>query len=207
MIKKALIFDLDDTIYPVEPSADKMFADLFALIRENVTEEVYQKVKEDLLTTPFQKVADRYSFSNGLKNDGMKISREMIYSEPLMPFEDYLPIRELKIEKFLVTAGYTKLQKSKIKQLNVGQDFKEIFIPDPAKSDLTKKDIFEQIMTKYGYEPGEVLVIGDNPEAEIAAAKELGIETYLYDYEGKYSPALADYYGVNYNNLPEILKS
>ncbi|RYE20807.1 MAG: HAD family hydrolase, partial [Sphingobacteriaceae bacterium] len=57
----------------------------------------------------------------------------------------------------------------------------------------------------YNYEPKDVLVIGDNPEAEIAAAKELGIETYLYDYQQKYSPALADYYGTNYKNLPDIL--
>ncbi|RYE17025.1 MAG: hypothetical protein EOP42_32975 [Sphingobacteriaceae bacterium] len=61
------------------------------------------------------------------------------------------------------------------------------------------------MLTKYHYEPKDVLIIGDNPEAEIAAAKELDIETYLYDYQQKYSPALADYYGTNYQNLPEIL--
>ncbi len=207
MIKKALIFDLDDTIYPIKSIADKLFADLYALIQENMPEAIYQNAKEDLLTTPFQKVADKYHFSNNLKDEGMKISRRIVYDGPISPFEDYLPIRDLRIEKFLVTAGYTKMQKSKINLLNLKDDFREIFIPDPLKSDLSKKDVFEQIMVKYQYEPGEVLVIGDNPEAEIADAKELGIETYLYDYQQKYSPALADYYGVNYENLPEILKS
>lgn len=207
MIKKALIFDLDDTIYPIKSIADKLFADLYALIRENMTDTVYQNAKEDLLTMPFQKVADRYHFSNNLKNEGMKISRETVFDGEMLPFEDYLPIRDLQIEKFLVTAGYTKTQKSKIKLLDLKEDFREIFIPDPAKSDLTKKDVFKQIMVKYQYEPSEILVIGDNPEAEIADAKELGIETYLYDYQQKYSPALADYYGLNYENLPEILKS
>lgn len=65
--------------------------------------------------------------------------------------------------------------------------------------------MFLQILQKYHFSPGEVLVIGDNPEAEIADARELGIETYLYDYQGKYSPALANYYGSNYANLPKIL--
>lgn len=207
MIKKALIFDLDDTIYPIKSIADKLFADLHALIQENMPDTVYQNAKEDLLTMPFHKVADRYHFSNNLKDEGMKISRGIVYDGPISPFEDYLPIRDLKIEKFLVTAGFTKMQKSKINLLNLKEDFREIFIPDPARSNLTKKDIFEQIMVKYQYEPGEILVIGDNPEVEIADAKELGIETYLYDYQQKYSPALADYYGVNYENLPEILKS
>ncbi|MGI4749282.1 MAG: HAD family hydrolase [Janthinobacterium lividum] len=205
MIKKALIFDLDDTVYPIKPYADEMFAPLYALIKPHISEQVYQAVKEDLLTTPYQKVADRYQFSQELKQEGMHLSREMMYDKPMSPFEDYLPLRDLKIERFLVTAGYIKFQKSKIKQLDVAKDFREVFIPDPAKSDSTKKDIFEQIMVKYHYEPKDILVIGDNPEAEIAAAKELGIETYLYDYQGKYSPALADYYGTNYKNLPDIL--
>ena len=60
-------------------------------------------------------------------------------------------------------------------------------------------------MDEYHYEPGDVLVIGDNPESEIASAKELGIETYLYDYQEKYSPALADHYGTHYDNLKDIL--
>ncbi len=204
-MKKALIFDLDDTIYPTKSVADKMFAELYALIQKHVSEDDFKKIKEDLLTSPFQKVADRYKFSKELEKEGMKLSEEMEYNEPIKFFDDYLLIKDLKVDKFLVTAGYTKLQKSKIKQLGIEKDFKEIFISDPAKTGGSKTEVFEQILNKYHYQPSEVLVIGDNPEAEIAAAKELDIETYLYDAEGKYSPALADYYGNNYNNLKEIV--
>ncbi|RYE18761.1 MAG: HAD family hydrolase, partial [Sphingobacteriaceae bacterium] len=188
MIKKALIFDLDDTVYPIKPYADEMFAPLYELVKPHVSEEILEAIKEDLLTTPFQKVADRYKLSHQLKQDGMQLSLDMGFDGALTPFEDYLPLRDLKIEKFLVTGGYTKFQKDKIKQLDISKDFKEIFIPDPAKSNLEKADVFKQILNKYNYEPKDVLVIGDNPEAEIAAAKELGIETYLYDYQQKYSP-------------------
>jgi putative hydrolase of the HAD superfamily len=204
-MKKALIFDLDDTIYPTKPSADKMFAELYALVKQHVSEEVFEKFKEDILTSPFQKVADRYDFSNELKQEGMKLSEEMEYDEALKPFDDYSFVQELKVDKFIVTAGYTKLQKSKIKQLGIEKDFKEIFISDPAKTGGSKTEVFQAIMNKYHYQPSEVLVIGDNPEAEITAAKELNLDTYLYDAEGKYSPALADYYGNNYSNLKEIL--
>ncbi|MGI4803280.1 MAG: HAD family hydrolase [Janthinobacterium lividum] len=205
MIKKALILDLDDTIYPIKPYADAMFAPLYDLIKPHLTEENFESFKEDLLTIPFQKVADKYHLSHELKQDGMQLSLDMGFDGELSLFDDYLPLRDLKIEKFLVTGGYTKFQKAKIKQLDISKDFKEIFIPDPAKSNLEKVDVFKQILNKYHYEPKDVLVIGDNPEAEIAAAKALGIETYLYDYQEKYSPALADYYGTNYKNLPEIL--
>ncbi|MEX8547898.1 MAG: HAD family hydrolase [Mucilaginibacter sp.] len=205
MTKKALIFDLDDTIYPIKPYADEMFAPLFDLLKPQLSSEVYQQVKEDLLTTPFHKVADRYKFNKELKEEGMKLSVKMTCNIPIKAFEDYQIAKDLPIEKFLVTAGYTDFQKSKIKLLGIKNDFKEIYIPDPAKSDLSKKDVFLQILQKYHFSPGEVLVIGDNPEVEIADARELGIETYLYDYQGKYSPALADHYGSNYANLPEIL--
>ncbi|WP_299288656.1 HAD family hydrolase [uncultured Mucilaginibacter sp.] len=205
MTKKALIFDLDDTIYPIKPFADEMFATLFDLLKSQLSDEVYQQVKEDVLTTPFHRVADRYKFNKELKEEGMKLSLKMTYNGPIKAFEDYQIAKDLAIEKFLVTAGYTDFQKSKIKLLGIKKDFKEIFIPDPAKSDLSKKDVFLQILQKYHFLPGEVLVIGDNPEAEIVDARELGIETYLYDYQGKYSPALANYYGSNYANLPEIL--
>lgn len=130
----------------------------------------------------------------------------MEYTGSMKTFEDYKLTLQNNAEKFLVTAGYTKLQKSKIKQLGINKDFKEIIIADPYKSDVTKADVFKQIMNKYQYEAGDVLVIGDNPESEIASAKELGIKTYLYDYEGKYSPALADHYGTSYDNFEDILK-
>lgn len=205
MIKKALIFDLDDTIYPIKPYADQMFAPLFNLLEPQLSSEVFEQVKEDLLTTPYQKVADRYHFSQKLKEEGMKLSEKMTYDGPIKAFEDYRIAEALNIERFLVTAGYTNFQKSKIELLGIKNDFKEIFIPDLAKTDLSKKDVFLQILNKYHFQPGEVLVIGDNPEAEIAAGRELGMETYLYDYQGKYSPALADHYGQNYANLPGIL--
>ena len=144
MIKKALIFDLDDTIYPIKPYADAMFGPLYELIKPHLTEAVFEEVKEDLLTTPFQKVADRYHFSHALKQEGMQISLDMGFDGELTPFEDYLPLRDLEIEKFLVTGGYTKIQKCKIKQLDISKDFKEIFIPDPAKSNLEKVDIFKK---------------------------------------------------------------
>lgn len=204
-MKKALIFDLDDTVYPIKSIANEMFAELFALIKQHTAEEVFQKACEDLLTTPFENVADRYAFSKELKQEGLKLCLNMDYNGPMKPFDDYMLTKDLKLEKFLVTGGYTKMQKSKIKQLGIEKDFKEVFIPDPAKSNLTKTDVFKQIMQQYHYEPKDVLVIGDNPETEIAAGKELGIDTYLYDYQGKYSPALADHYGTSYDNLKEIL--
>lgn len=204
-MKKALIFDLDDTIYPTKSVADEMHADLYELIRPHVSEEVFQHIREDILTTPFQKVADRYALNKQLKEAGLKLCLDMDFNGSMETFEDYKFAMDNNAQKFLVTAGYTKLQKSKIRQLGIEKDFKEIIIADPYTSNLSKADVFKQIMDRHQYTPADVLVIGDNPESEIASAKELAIETYLYDYEAKYSPALADYYGTRYDNFSEII--
>jgi putative hydrolase of the HAD superfamily len=204
-MKKALIFDLDDTLYPTKSVAEDMYAELLDLISPHVSAEVLENIREDILTTPFQKVADRYALDKDVKAASLKYCLEMDYDGPMKTFEDYKLAMDNDAEKFLVTAGYTKLQEAKIRQLGIAQDFKEIIIVDPYKSEQTKADVFHQIMIKYKYEPADVLVVGDNPESELALAKNVGLETYLYDYEGKYSPALADYYGTSYDNFNEVL--
>ncbi|AMR32740.1 hypothetical protein A0256_15565 [Mucilaginibacter sp. PAMC 26640] len=131
MIKKALIFDLDDTIYPTRSVADEMYKDLYALLKKHLPEEIFQRIKEDLLTTPFQNVAARYELDKQLTDEGMKICLEMEYNGSMTTFDDYLKATDNTAVKFLVTAGYTKLQKSKIKQLGIKSDFKEVIIADP----------------------------------------------------------------------------
>lgn len=205
MNTKALIFDLDDTIYSTRSVVDEMYIELFELLNGQVDEDIFTRIKEDILTTPFHVIADRYKLPDNLKDKGLKICLEMDFKGQMKTFSDYELTKNNPAERFLVTAGYTKLQKSKIRQLGIEKDFKEIFIPDPYTSDTTKTDVFKHILNVYQYDPNEILVIGDNPETEITAAKELGIPTYLYDSERKYSPALADYYGNSYDNFNEII--
>ena len=201
---KALIFDLDDTIYATKSVVSDMYKDLFALLKPKVSETVLGNIQEDILTTPFHIIADRYAIDRDLRDQGLKICLEMDFEGPMQTFADYKLTLNNSADRYLVTAGYIRLQESKIRQLGIEKDFREIFIPDPYASELTKTDVFEQILNKYNYKPSDVLVIGDNPESEIAAAKELGIATYLYDYESKFSPALADYYGTSYDNFADL---
>jgi putative hydrolase of the HAD superfamily len=99
----------------------------------------------------------------------------------MYPYEQYNDLRQIPIDKFLVTTGFTKLQMSKVEMLNIASDFKQVYVVDPEQSNQTKKDIFQKIMQENGYTTEEVLVIGDDPKSEIKAAIELGIDTFLFD--------------------------
>lgn len=139
---------------------------------------------------PFQVVAAKFGFSEALSSKGMELLKNMTYDDTIEPFPDYTHVRSLPVEKFLVTTGFYKLQMSKIQRMGVEKDFKEIHIVDPEKS--SKKEVFADIMQRNGYDASEVLIIGDDPESEIKAARELGIDAVLYDkavYSAGVSPA------------------
>jgi len=193
--KKALIFDLDNTIYPVSAIADNLFGKLFAVLDEysgtiNVGDnDRVAKIKEEMTRRPFQYIADKYELTKELNDKMVDTLRNMSYDLPMQPFEDYHHLKEIPLDKFLVTTGFVKLQMSKVIQLGIELDFKEIIIVDPDVSRKTKKDVFADIMQKYNYQPADLLVIGDDPDSEIKAALELGIDTFLFDPNGVYPGA------------------
>ncbi len=107
----------------------------------------------------------------------------------MQPCDGYEQVKSVQLKKFLVTTGFTKLQWSKINRLDIELDFDEIHIVDFEIALKTKKDVFADIMERYNYTAAELLVIGDDPESEIKAAKELGIDTFLFDPDDKYPNA------------------
>lgn len=186
--KRAIIFDLDNTIYPVSSIGDKLFKSLFQLIVENGEYSGnFDAIKGEIMRRPFQFVADDFSFSENLKSKCLKLFLDLTYDERMEPFEDYKYVRKLQGIKFLVTTGFNKLQNSKIQQLNIENDFLEIYIIDPVQSKLTKKDIFLKLLIDYHLKVHEVLVIGDDLESEIKAANDMGIDSILYDRESKHT--------------------
>jgi putative hydrolase of the HAD superfamily len=183
MRKKAIILDLDNTIYPVSSIGDRLFKSLFTIILESgeYTGD-FEQIRFEIMRRPFQFIADEFSFSESLKADCFKLLANLTYDEKMQPFEGYETLLTIPCKRFLVTTGYTKMQHSKIRQLGIENDFEAIFIIDPDKSVLTKRDLFEKILADYNFSVDDVLVVGDDLNSEIFHAKALGIETVLYDY-------------------------
>lgn len=179
--KKAMIYDLDNTLYPVHAIGEELFAPLFQLIQQyGDTHLEMGHIKKDIMRKPFQEVAEKYNFNDQLKVRGLELLNKLTYDKKIDTFEDYPAILEIPGERYLVTTGFTNMQNSKINLLGVKKDFTKTYVVDPTKSDSTKKDIFEQIMIENKLQPDEMMVIGDDPDSEIKAAEALGIETVLY---------------------------
>ena len=187
MRKKALILDLDNTIYPVSSIGETLFAPLFELIEKDkhVSDRI-DEIKNEVMRRPFQTVAKEFNFSEELTNKGIEILKGISYKGKIEPFEDYKIIRELPIDKFLVTAGFTKMQQSKVDSMQLQRDFKEIHIIDSTTTKKVKKDYFIEIVERNRYNKSEVMIIGDDLHSEIKAAQELAIDAVLYDKAGLY---------------------
>ena len=185
---KAIITDLDNTIFPVSSIGDKLFYPLFTLLEKSGEYKGdLNEIKKELMRRPFQAIAKEYSFSAALKNDGISILNNLTYEENIQPFEDYSFFKNLRCDKFLVTTGFSRMQQNKIDQLGIRNDFEKVYVIDPETTASVKKDIFWEIISGYGYEPAEVLIIGDDPGSELKAGKELGTQTIYYNHHGELS--------------------
>ena len=187
MSKKAIILDMDNTIYPVHSIGFKLFKVLFDLIEESGNHANMEEIKAALMKRPFQVVANEYGFSNKLKGDCLALLQELTVEEAMQPFEDYEEIRKITLPKYLVTTGFPKLQHSKVKQLGIGADFAGIFIVDLNMPGASKKAVFQQIMQENNFTAADLIVVGDDINSEIKAGQELGVEVILYDPSHEYA--------------------
>jgi putative hydrolase of the HAD superfamily len=186
-MKKAIIFDLDNTIYPVPQIGTKLFAPVFELLEiEGRSAHELEKIKDEVMRTPFQKVAKEHHFSEELTNKSIDILKDLAYNGAIEPFADFEYVRNLPVDKFLVTTGFTKMQQSKVDRLELAKDFIEIHIIDPTTSKKGKKDVFADIIQRHKYDKDDVMVVGDDVNSEIKAALELGVEAVWYDKYSRY---------------------
>jgi putative hydrolase of the HAD superfamily len=159
-------------------------------------------IRKAIMRTPFRLVAQRYNFSDELIQQSIALQEMTDYRDEISTFEDYPEIKNIPGERFLVTTGFRTMQLSKIRQMAIGSDFREIHVVNPVET--SKKEVFADILKRYNYKQEEVLVVGDDPESEIAAAKALGIPTVLYDKSDMFSGKEADYKISHFAELKNI---
>jgi putative hydrolase of the HAD superfamily len=201
--KKALIFDLDNTIYEVRSIADKLFKPVYDLLeKEADLGDDLDEVKQEMMRRPFQKVADEHGIDKKLATKAIAILRDLRWEGRIEPFKDFQYAASLPLKKYLVTTGFRNMQESKVSAMQLDKIFEEIHIIDPEVTDKVKKDVFIEIIERHAYQKADVVVLGDDPESEIKAGLELGVETILYDKlnlypQEKFVPRITDFHALN----------
>ena len=201
-MKQIFFIDLDNTIYFTKPNEEQLMSGLYQFLEEQdlgISTEDFKAAKSEMLRTPFQKVADKYSFRKEAMENIIEYLSTREVTKPLNPSADYHLIKALKGQKFIVTAGFYKQQTSKVKMLGIADDLEEVCVVDVTVSN--KKEAFQKLIDQYQLNKAEILIIGDDAESEIKYGLELGIDTFLLDPENLYPNAKTTFKGTDLSHL------
>jgi putative hydrolase of the HAD superfamily len=179
---RGLIFDLDSCLSPADEAGRQLFRPAFdAIIRANQgshTREVLQQAFEDMWRLPYDFVSEKFHFTKEMVDAGWNELLQVEVTSPMSGYGDLPILSELPGALFLVTSGFRRLQESKIRALGINRWFKAIYvdaIDEPGHRG--KQPIFEEIIKSNHFRPEQVVIIGDNPDSELAVGLRLGLLT------------------------------
>ena len=182
MAINAVIFDLDNCLSAADEVGRALFEPAFEAIRRanqgRLPDETLEEAFSDCWYHSLDFVAARHGFSRVMLDAGWAALAGLEVTTPMSGYPDLGMLEEIKALRFLVTSGFRRLQESKVRALGIHPLFTEVLvdaIDDPNRKG--KQQIFSDIMESYQLTPAQVLVVGDNPDSEIAAGNRLGIKT------------------------------
>ena len=186
---KAVIFDLDDTLYDctgslIDASRTRAAKALVEAGLPCTEEEVYQLQKE--LTERygpychvFNEIVNKYHADSKLINIAYKAYNSSEVYE-IKPFPYVIPtLKELKekgYKLFLLTVGVHERQEKKINILGLKPYFDEMVISD-QEIGLPMEDCMRDLIERHAINFREAVMVGDRVREELRIAKSLGMTT------------------------------
>jgi len=196
---KAIIFDLDDTLYDCTNRLAKasIYDACKAAIKaglpvkpedlDKFTEKIYKRKIKEILSFKecIRDFVEELVKDRALAEKIINEAKSAYYNDTnvgniaLFPGAKEMLLRlKKKYKLFLVTLGNIGRQKAKIKKLGIENMFDKILYIRYF-SGIRKKEDFKKIAYDCGLAPEEIAVIGDRIDSEIEDAKQLGMRTIL----------------------------
>jgi uncharacterized cofD-like protein len=186
---KALIFDLDDTLYDctgtLVEAARRRAAK--AMVKEGLpcTEDEAFHLQVNLAEKHgpklrvFEKIAEMYHKPDSFAQKAYEAYNSSTV-ESIAPFPDVPPtlklLREQGYKLYMITSGIYERQQRKINMLKIERHFDDIIIDDHERGS-TRESCFMELLEKHGLVPKEVMTVGDRLHSEIRIANFLGMTT------------------------------
>lgn len=183
---KALVFDLDDTLYKEEDFVYGAFLKVSEYLSEKysiVRDEVFQAMKRMLVENGrgriFDDICALYEIN---ENVDMLIEMYRNAAPGISLYEDAehtLRYFKGKCRLGLITDGKYYVQWNKIKLLDIEKYFDSIIVTDDHGKDFWKPNTkpYLKMAGDLGIPLHDMAYIGDNPNKDFYGAKQLGIRT------------------------------
>lgn len=203
MVYEHLFFDLDHTLWDFETNSKLTLLDLFEKHKLNEKLTNNFELFYDTYSVHNKKLWDRYhhgfikqeelkwkrmwhtmlDFKCGDEKLAKNLSAEYLDILPnkktLFPYTieilDYLKNKNYKLH--LITNGFEKTQRSKLKLSEIDHYFLEVITSEIAMSLKPKKEIFDFALHKTGANLKNSIMIGDNLDADIKGANNAGMDS------------------------------
>ena len=182
---KALLIDLDDTLYEERSYVESGFravADYLEAERDLPADYSYPSMLAFLELEGRGKVFDRIIERFEVRNaDGLVSKCVEVYRDHTPTITVYEGVkvalgelsRDFKLG--LVTNGFPLMQRHKLDALGIGAHFSSLVFCDEISAPKPSPAGLEQALRQLGAGPEEAVFVGDNPATDGAAAAALGI--------------------------------
>jgi len=187
---RAVIFDLDDTLYPERDYAVSGFSACTHILtddshkKEDILGELIRLFDEDS-NYVFNRYAKKRGLPDGIVEDCLKTYRS---HEPALTLNGEAVsilkwLKEKHIKIGLLTDGRPEGQRAKIKALNLECYMDSIVITDELGGSMFRKpnpEGYEAVLRDLRLEPQESVYVGDNLKKDFLAPNTMGMVSVLY---------------------------
>ena len=184
---KAILFDLDDTLYLEKDFVKSGFKAVASFIQNDngINEEVvYDRLCSIFNSGEREKIFDNYIIEfeeiNYSINELVNLYRTHLPNIKLIPgIKEYLLSLSKEYKLGLITDGYIQTQKNKINALGLNNIFDQILITEELGRKFWKPSIvpFSTICDKLGVIPTDAIYIADNPKKDFKGPNQLGMDS------------------------------
>lgn len=190
--RAGVIFDLDNTLFRTS-DIPQTFVDpiieAITSLRPNIQRPWIEEFRAALFRSAFDVVRERFGLSREEYKAAFDVylKLEIPAEIELQLFPDASDILQVLLQegipRALLTRGFRNLQKSKINRLSLNRFFSEEMIFVDAVEDASTRPgqvaYLRRIAEVWKSLPQRIMVVGDDPHAELKAALELGMEAVL----------------------------
>jgi putative hydrolase of the HAD superfamily len=186
---KALLFDLDDTLYDEKQFVKSGFIKVAEFIEDKfeTDKDFFYKILIDIFNggsrgNIFNIALEKanVAYEENIIRTMVKIYRE---HNPKIKLAENVKSLLIKLKGIyslgIITDGYYKVQKKKVQTLRLEELFDSIIYTDKYGREYWKPNVFSYklALERFQIVPGETVYIGDNPYKDFIGAKKIGITT------------------------------
>lgn len=178
---KAVVFDLDDTLYPEREYVRSGFRAVADMLEARGKAGAFDEL-DALFEKDREGVFDRYADSRGVDAKEL-VELYRTHAPDIKLFDDVLPaLAELRDNGYklgIITDGRPQGQRAKIAALGLETVVDKIIITDELGERYRKpsEKAFELMCEELCVSPDEMLYVGDNPKKDFAIKKSLPVKT------------------------------